>query len=291
MKTTLATAYWALMVACLTLASCTEQPEAPSFVLSPDGVPIHFEIHGTGNPALVFVHGWSCDRTYWNVQVPAFSGDHQVVLIDLAGHGESGDGRDVWSMEAFGQDVAAVVNELGLNQVVLIGHSMGGPVVVEAARQMGSRVLGIVGVDFFKDYGTTYSEEQIEAIFEPFRADFIGTTKVWVRENGFLRTSDPELVEWVAEDMAAGPPVVGLEAGAEMWRWLGEPSRTAFRDLQVPGILINSDLGNTDVAAIREYASAPFDAVLMSGVGHFVMMEDPETFNALLSEAIAGFLH
>jgi pimeloyl-ACP methyl ester carboxylesterase len=193
-------------------------------------------------------------------------------------------------MEAFGHDIAAVVNELGLSQVVLIGHSMGGPVVVEAALELGRRVIGIVGVDTFKDYGTTYSEEQIESIFEPFRANFVGTTKVWVRENGFLPTSDPELVEWVAEDMASGPPAVALEAGAEMWRWLGRQSRTALGDLQVPGVLINSDLGNTDVAAIREYTSVPFDAVLMSGVGHFVMMEDPETFNAFLSEAIAGFV-
>ena len=279
-----------LTVTWLVLASCTEQSEVPPFVTVPDGVQIHYEIHGSGGPALVFVHGWLCDHTYWDAQVPTFSGDHQVVLVDLAGHGESGAGREVWSMEAFGQDVAAVVEELDLDQVVLVGHSMGGPAVVEAALQLGDRVLGIVGVDTFKGYGAILSEEQIEAIQAPLRADFSGRVMQWVRETGFLPTSDPELVEWVGEDMASGPAVVGVEAGTEMFRWLGAPSRLALQDLHVPGILINSDVGDTDVAAIQEYTSAPFDAYLMSGVGHFVMMEDPETFDSLLSEAIHGFL-
>lgn len=272
----------------LALASCGEVSESPSSVLSSDGVPIHYEVHGTGEPALIFVHGWSCDRTYWAAQVPHFSREYRVVTVDLAGHGTSGLGRQVWSMTAFGQDVAAVVETLGLEQVVLVGHSMGGPVVVEAALQLGDRVIGIVGVDTFKDLGSTYSEDQILAIFEPFRADFTGATTEWVRVNGFVPTSDPALVERIAEDMSSGPSEVGLEAGAEMWRWLGQSSGDALRRLHAPLHLINSDVGQTDVAAGREYA-ASFDAVLMSGVGHFVMMEDPETFNRLLRNMIDEF--
>ena len=62
--------------------------------VSPDGIPVTFETHGTGEPALVFVHGWSCDRSYWRGQVGEFARRHRVVVVDLAGHGESGAGRE-----------------------------------------------------------------------------------------------------------------------------------------------------------------------------------------------------
>ncbi len=71
-------------------------------VTSADGIHIAYETRGEGTPALVFVHGWSCDRTYWDGQLPAFSRQFKVVAVDLAGHGESGLGRKTWTMGAFG---------------------------------------------------------------------------------------------------------------------------------------------------------------------------------------------
>ena len=85
---------------------------------SSDGIPLSFEVHGSGTPAPVFVHGWSCDRRYWRGQLAALADRHQVVAVDLAGHGESGGGRQRWTMAAFGDDVAAVVRHLGLGAVV-----------------------------------------------------------------------------------------------------------------------------------------------------------------------------
>ena len=236
---------------------------------------------------MVFVHGWSCDRSYWDAQVPYFSERYRVVTIDLAGHGESGLEREVWSMRAFGQDVAAVVEELGLEQVVLLGHSMGGPVVVEAARLLGDRVKLIVGVDTFNDVEARYSEEEIEAVSATFRTDFSATTREWARSQAFLPTSDSALVEQVADDMSSAPAAVASGAIEGMFRWSNDESAAALRDVRVPIVLINSDYRPTNVDLGREYVSS-FDVVLMSGVGHFVMMEDPETFNRLLGEIVEG---
>jgi pimeloyl-ACP methyl ester carboxylesterase len=83
---------------------------------SSDGIPLRFEARGSGAPALVFVHGWSCDRTDWDGQLDWFSAHHQVVAMDLAGHGESAAGRQAWTMVAFGDDVVAVVEALGLDE-------------------------------------------------------------------------------------------------------------------------------------------------------------------------------
>jgi pimeloyl-ACP methyl ester carboxylesterase len=268
-----------------TLPSCDRQPESPSSVLSADGVPIHYEVFGSGETALVFVHGWSCDRTYWDAQVPYFSERYRVVTVDLAGHGESGLEREVWSMKAFGQDVAAVVEKHGLEQVVLVGHSMGGLVAVEAARLLSDRVTVVVGADTFGDVSGRISEEQIEAFIQPFLADFSEATRGLVRNQFFVPTSDSALIERIAEDMASAPPGVGVGAFAGYFNWYNTESADALRELRVPVRLINSDYSPTNVDAGREYAD-DFDAVLMTGVGHFVMMEDPETFNRLLGEIV-----
>jgi len=74
----------------------------------------------------VFVHGWCCNLPFWDRQVDSFIPRYTVVTLDLAGHGASGQDRDRWTMPAFGQNVVGVVEDLGLDQVVLIGHSKGG---------------------------------------------------------------------------------------------------------------------------------------------------------------------
>lgn len=264
--------------------ACNGQPESPSSVLSADGIPIHYEVFGSGEPALVFVHGWSCDRAYWDAQVAALSDRYRLVMIDLAGHGESGLERDVWSMQAFGQDVAAVVDELGLDDVVLVGHSMGGPVSVEAARILGDRVKLVVGADTFNDVSEELTDEIIESWFQPFRADFVAATESMVRSM-FVPPSDSVLVERVVADMVAAPPEVGIGAMEGMVSWWMNDVADAFAALQVPVRLINSDYRPTNLGALQEH-HADVDVVLMSGVGHFVMVEDPETFNRLLAEAV-----
>ena len=271
-----------------TFLSCDQQPESPSSALSSDGVPIHYEVHGSGEPTVVFVHGMSCDRTYWDEQVPYFSERYTTVTIDLAGHGESGLEREVWSMTAFGRDVVAVVEKLGLEQMVLVGHSMGGLVVVEAARLLGDRVNVVVGADTFGDVSGRISDEQIEAMMQPFLADFREATREWVRSSFFVPTSDSAFIELIAEDMSSAPPVVGIGAFMGYFNWYNTESATALRELRVPIRLINSDNSPTNVDAGRE-ATSSFDVVLMSGVGHFVMLEDPETFNRLLGEIVEEF--
>jgi len=98
-------------------------------VKSFDGELISYSVSGKGDLALVFVHGWSCDSRYWMEQVPYFSKKYKVVTIDLAGHGHSGSERSVYSLKSFAEDVKAVVEAVGTQQVILIGHSMDGGVI------------------------------------------------------------------------------------------------------------------------------------------------------------------
>jgi len=251
-------------------------------VVSADNVHICCNVQGNGDPALVFVHGWSCDKSYWKAQTARFADNHKVVTVDLAGHGESGLDRKEWTLEAFGADVAAVVKKLDLGRVILIGHSMGGPVIIEAARQMPGRAIGLVGVDTFRRIEEEVTKEQLENFTAPFREDFKEATRRFVR-GMFPSGADPVLVEHVMSDMASAPPDVGIAAFEALFNY---DIKKSLKEARLPVYCINSDRYPTNIEAGRRHALS-FEVKLMPGTGHFVMMEDPETFNRLLAEVIS----
>src|SRR4051794_6360867 len=121
--------------ACLFLASLAVGAEpVKKMVKAADGLSIACDVRGKGDTALVFLHGWGGDREYWKNQADAFAEDYTVVTVDQAGHGKSGKDRKAWTVDALAGDVEAVVKDLGLKRVILVGHSMGGPVSLLAAK-------------------------------------------------------------------------------------------------------------------------------------------------------------
>jgi pimeloyl-ACP methyl ester carboxylesterase len=270
----------ATAVVALLAASCA--PSGPDRATSaPDDVMIAYHIEGKGSPALVFVHGWSCDLTYWRDQVGVFAKTHTVVAVDLAGHGESGTERKDWTIPAFGADVAAVIKEEGLRKVILIGHSMGGEVCLEAARALPGRVLGIIGVDTFQDFADVMTPAQIEEFVAPFKADFKAATDYFVRAM-FPWGVDPDLVERVVRGMSAAPPKIAVAMFEGLFTY--RPAQT-LRDLRLPIRVVNSDKSPTNVEGNRRIA-ASFGARIMTGRGHFLHMEVPGEFNRLLGLTI-----
>ena len=250
-----------------------------------DGVQIHYESGGRGSPALIFIHGWNCDRSYWSAQLLVFAATHQVVALDLAGHGDSGVNREAWSMANFGADVAAVADTLQLEDIILVGHSMGGQVALEAARLLKGRVKMVVGADTLNDVSLRYADEQIAEMLAAMEADFPGTVDGMVRSSFFLPTSDPALIDQIARDMSAAPPAAGIGALEGIARWYNEDVEQSLADIDVPIRLINSDYSPTNTRA-GQALTASFEVMLMSGVGHFVMQEDPAQFNAIMAELL-----
>ena len=288
---------WGFAIFSLLLTGACDAPTAPtaglpetpsvrdtvviSRVLSPDGVYIAYDTRGAGSPVLVLVHGWSCDRTYWTGQADALATDYRVVTLDLAGHGASGPNRSDWTIEAFGADVATVVEKLDLRDVILVGHSMGADVVTDAARRLPGRVKGVIWLDQYNEIDTRLSDEKVAEIAAPFRADFNGTTKAFAR-GMFPANADPALVERVAGDMASAPP----EIAVPMLIATKANSRNiaaAVAALDVPVVTINAGNSPTNAEALERRG---VKAVVMPGTGHFLMMDNPEGFNALLKQTI-----
>jgi pimeloyl-ACP methyl ester carboxylesterase len=247
---------------------------------SHDGIAIAFDVAGTGPPSLVFVHGWSCDRSYWAAQMEAFAADHRVVAVDLAGHGESGGGRDAWTMPAFGADVAAVATHLDLDDIVLVGHSMGGDVIVEAALLLAGRVRGLIWVDVYRSLDDPISADELEAFVAPFETDFVAETDRFVRDM-FLPDSDEDLVRRVAGGMSSRPPEIAIDAMRNAAGNEGSASAALDR-LGLPGVAINRE-GPGDPESLRRHG---MELVTLAALGHFPMLEDPRRFNQILRDAL-----
>jgi len=257
-------------------------PPVASTVAAPDGVPIAYTIRGGGSPALVFIHGWMCDQTFWDAQVGPMSEGTTVVTVDLPGHGLSGLDRVDWSLEAFGADVEAVVEQLGLDKVILIGHSMGGPVALEAARLMPERVIGVVAVDALQNADFEFDPDQKAGFLAAWNEDFAGTCTRFV-SSMFSETADPALVDRVESSMCGGPAEIHV---AQFREFLDYDMRAALSAVEAPVRCINSGRWPTNVEGNRVYHE-DFDAVVIDGPGHFLMMETPEQFNAHLGLIVA----
>jgi len=252
---------------------------------SADGVLIHFQVQGQGEPALVFIHGWSADLSYWDKQFAHFTETYKVVALDLAGHGDSGIERKDWTVEAYSKDVEAVVKMLDLGSVILIGHSLGGLVMIEAACRIPERIKGLIGVDTLVDFEMSIPQDEIDGWLEAFRSDFVQSTEEYVRSL-FPQNADPDLVARVVADMVAAPPIVGIGTLQGFFDYHNNRLRQAALQIKVPLICINSDMHPTETETNRQYIPS-FKVKIMPGVGHFPMVEDPETLNHLLEEAVS----
>jgi len=112
------------------------------------GVRLAYDVAGAGDPPMVFVHGWCCDRSYFAPQVTHFSASHAVATVDLRSHGDSdrpAPGPGAYDVAVLAEDVLAVAAAAGLRQPVLVGHSLGALAgLVCAARPGAIRALVMV---------------------------------------------------------------------------------------------------------------------------------------------------
>jgi len=249
---------------------------------SPDGTPIRYNAAGKGDPALVFVHCGGCNRGFWDGPMAYFAAKHRVVALDLAGYGQSGRGRNDWTMAAFGQDVVSVVEALGLKRVVLIGHSLGGPAVLEAARRMPGRVAGLVLVDSWVDFEARFPAEEIEKFVSALQADYRGTTTAITSQYLFSASTPEPVKARVLETALSVPQEISVAVVRSSMAYSPLP---ALREIKAPIVAISSDLFPTNLEGNRKYVPG-YRAAIMKGVGHYLMLEQPEAFNEHLAWAL-----
>lgn len=278
---------WGILLSVWVFTGCTNKDHADrhAVAISSDSERIAYRTCGTGDPSLLFIHGWSCDGRYWQNQLSAFSKTYRVITIDLAGHGHSSQGRLDYTMRAFAEDVKAVIEKEGVNQAILIGHSMGGGVMAEAARLMPDTVIAIIGIDTLHNVAESLPQQVLDEMTEPFEVDFQKAMEAFV--SPMLPTgTDGELIRWVTEDMSSAPQAVALSAFRNyMGQYINNEASQVFEDIRVPVVSINARLWPTSPDENKQHIKS-YKLFYIEETGHFPMLEKPKEFNTLLMDAL-----
>ncbi len=263
--------------------SIVQAQEKISTVESVDGSSIFSGSRGQGEATIVLIHCWTCNHQFWQPQIDYFSQNYQVVWLDLASHGKSESQRQKYTISAFGSDVAAVVNQVAsTDKIILVGHSMGGPVAIEAAKLLGDKVIGIVGVDtFYTPFEFDTSEEKIKEFVKPFEDNFQSTSEQLVRSM-FTPAADPQIVESIVEQMGSANQEMAVSAMYELFKWNGQVTS----ELEP----YSSKLRNINGAPTGEETALHESVTLIPDVGHFVAQVKPDEFNQVLESIIAQYL-
>lgn len=249
---------------------------------------INYSLTGIGDITLLFVHGSFLDENIWNSQVDYFSSSYQVVTIDLAGHGKSGNNRNTWTIEQFGQDVIALIKILQLKNVILIGHSLGAEAILEAAVLYPQPIIGFIGIEAFKNAGTALPEqfqEQIKAIEEKLKTDFADTSEQYARKTLLTAATKSELTDRIVKAYREAYEPMGIESTIDIFHYY-ERERELIQQLPCKMHLINVDYMPTNTEALEEYAAKSYELMQIKGTSHFPMLESPRELNELLGEAI-----
>jgi pimeloyl-ACP methyl ester carboxylesterase len=255
---------------------------------------MHFVRAGRGAPALVFVHGFACRHADWHAQLVHFQRTHEIVACDLRGHGRTPGRPQECSIEHYGGDVAALVNNLELARTVLIGHSMGCRVVLEAARLIPDKVAGIVLVDGSRNAASDPQGAEAAARATVEKTGYAPFAEMLFRQMFFKPSAE-------ADAIVARAVKTSADFGPALWpritRWDAGQMDAAFDALRAPLLAIQSTTRNAELrrAPLKAGDTSPWlDYLRARGArieivpdtGHFTQLEAPETVNRL----IAGFL-
>jgi pimeloyl-ACP methyl ester carboxylesterase len=270
MKANRILAVWAAALAAL----CA----APVSAAEVDGMTVHSSSVGAG-PTIVFVHGWTCDSSSWTGQVPAFAADYRVVTLDLPGHGRSESPQDgELSMDLFARAVEAVRAEAGAERIVLVGHSMGAPVIRQYAHLYPQRVAGLVAVDGPLDLRTF---GDLPPGFPPPLTGPEGrTAREGMIRSMFIAETPVPLQEKILAMMLAAPEATAVGAMTAMF----DPVIRWTDVIDAPALSVYAGTANVPDAAATTELYPKHEATQMAGTGHFLMMEKPAEFNRVLAE-------
>ena len=269
------------------ISGCKSEPITT--VDSFDGVSISFDNEGKGETTIILVHGWSNTRSIWDAQVSHFSEKYQVIAVDLPGFGESGNNRSEWTISAYGEDISTIIQQLNLNRVVLVGFSLGAPIVVEAANKVPDQVIGVVLVDDLHEVEMQipppmayyHDSVMMDLINNPTKEKLVG--------GGFVKNNVDSAYHRVLTILEGASHIGWRESLAGYINWQNDHCTNSIQAVKAPIIAINSDLQPTNVEAFKKYAPT-FKAKIVKDVGHVIMWDNTEEFNQLLEESIQEFI-
>ncbi len=241
-----------------------------------EGIKVHYRTTGEGNAALIFVHGWTCSADFWRGQALAHPGA-RVIAVDLPGHGRSDKPSTEYSMDYFARSIEAVMRDARIDRAVLVGHSMGTPIVRQFYRLYPKSTLGLVIVD--GGLRLPSSKSRADEFMTRLRADYKTLAPQMI--GGMLAPiKDEKLKDDIRATMLATPEHVAISAMAGM-----RDEKVYERDaigVPVLAIMAKSSSWPPDTEQFLGARAPPREFQTWEGVSHFLMMEKPQEFNQTL---------
>lgn len=247
-----------------------------------DGEAIACTIGGSGSYTLLFVHGWCIDKSYWDEQMLHFGKKARVVAIDLPGFGQSGKGRMEYSIPGYARDIRTVIRDLNLKNVILVGHSVAGAIILEAALAMPD-VVALVGVDTFKNINLELDSAmaaEVDRFMKMLKEDYAEIATNYAHRSLFAPSTNPAIKDRVLESIRSANPkiAIGFLRAAFAYSKI-EKKRLAKLDQKL--YLINTETPETDKEALRAL-DIDFEIYSISKSGHYPMIERPLEFDKIL---------
>jgi pimeloyl-ACP methyl ester carboxylesterase len=247
-----------------------------------DGVKLAYADIGSGEPALVFVHGWTCNYSHWRDQAAEFSTNHRVVALDLRGHGQSDKPDQDYSVGEFAEDVAWLISELKLERPVVIGHSMGGVIAAQLALKHTDGTRGVILVDAPIVPVTPELRPVLDGVLAGLKSPgYKQLAEGFLRQFMFNEASDPGLIEEIVVSSLRTPQRVMHTAIASVFDEMAKPG-----PLPVPSLFIR---------AATQYATPEQIKELMPGIEvaevdapHFLQLEKPEETNRIIRDFVGS---
>jgi pimeloyl-ACP methyl ester carboxylesterase len=240
-----------------------------------DGAKIHYTDYGAGENALLFVHGWACDETFWSGQAPALGANFHVITIDLPGHGQSDKPQIAYTMDLYVRAIDAVLRDAKVNAATLIAHSNGTPVVRQFYRKFPEKTRGLVIVDgALRPFGDKAMMEKFVARLKA--PNYEETTGKFVA-NITSPIQDSALREKIKAAMLRTPQSVAVsEMEATLDPELWKPDKI---NVPVLMILAKQPAWSAEYEQFVRSIAPDLDYQVWENVSHFLMMEQPEKFN------------
>jgi len=238
---------------------------------------------GGDQPTLVFVHGWSCDHHSFDYQLEHFARSYRVIAPDLRGHGAS-DPAPSYEISDFAEEVMWLCAQLQLDRPVLIGHSMGGMVVVEAAAAYPDAVRAAVVLD-----SPVTDFPGMRAGVEGQLALFAGPNRLsegapYLRNVLFGPYDDERRANSIADAMLATPPEVAVPSLASVIEW---PERRRLLECDQPILCVHVAAGGpTDPTPLAKDRPNVYVAQTF-GSGHFIQIEVADQVNAMIERFLS----
>jgi pimeloyl-ACP methyl ester carboxylesterase len=271
--------------------ACTQHPQSkkitdvPAVKISNHSVNIAYTDTGKGDTTLLFVHGWCINKSYFSQQVKYFGNKYRVITMDLPGYGQSGKNRSSWTVNDFAGDVSSVITTLKLKNVILVGHSMAGEIIVQAKLNAPNQVIGLVGIDNFKGFDgkpeTAKAKADYAAAIVMLKKHFKAIAIAYFHQDLFYKTTDTAIRKRILKDVANADSAIAIASMEDN----GFNTAAKLKATKTKLHLINSDYTPNDTAGFIK-AGIPYQLLQIHATGHFPMIEKPAEFNRLLQQVI-----